>query len=224
MKQFKDTFFFSVVSELDDEYKSILDIFTKSIKSSKIRLKHNIINTGSHSGVWQSKDYLNNVFKKLYITYDKLSSGIPVICSDIDIIFYRDFYDFLHTESKKFDVIFSIDHQFFCTGFFYVKPTPLTTHLFNPNITIKPWSGDQGDQGYINNKLIDLEHNYKDLKVGYICPSIAPYGKYIYDKLGIINNPILAHFNWTVGAREKLEKMNLYNSKELIEYDGAHII
>jgi len=205
----KDPFFFSVVSNIDKDYKIILDMFTSSIKLSNIKLKHNLLKTGMQGGDWQSEKYLKNVYQKLTVTHDKLKEGQSVICSDVDIIFYRDFMPMIK-KNKHLDIIFSVDHQFFCTGFFYVRPTPETIKLFDHKMPVKKWVGDQGDQGYINYKIVDMQDELKDLKVGFIHPSVAPYGKYIFDEEKQIKNPYFAHFNWTVGSKEKIKKMKQY--------------
>lgn len=205
----KDPFFFSVVSNINKDYNLILDMFKSSIKRSNIKIKHNLLQTGIDSGDWQSETYLKNVYQKLVITHSKLKEGKSVICSDVDIIYYRDFMPMIQN-NQHLDIIFSVDHQFFCTGFFYAKPTPETLKLFDHSIKIKSWTGDQGDQGYINYKLTDMQDELKDLKLGCIHPSVAPYGKYIFDEKNKINNPYFAHFNWTVGLKQKIAKMKKY--------------
>jgi hypothetical protein len=207
----EDPFFFSVVSHVNEDYNKMLVMFQDSIKTSGIKLKHNLLETGMQGGDWQSATYLQNVYQKLEITHAKLKEGKRVVCSDVDIIFYRDFTPLIE-KNNHLDIIFSVDHQFFCTGFFYARPTPETIKLFNHKIPIKKWEGDQGDQGYINYKLADMQDELKDLKIGYIHPSIAPYGKYIFDEEQEIKKPYLAHFNWTIGNKEKIQKMEKYKN------------
>jgi len=205
--------FFSILNTSDEKYHPIYNNFIHHLKKVELLDKHTLIKVDGVSDNWNSSNFNDIVYKKLEITHKELLKGNTVFCSDLDIVILKDPLEYMLPFLDTHDVMFQRDHKRHCTGFYLVKPGPLTIDLFDSSETIPFVTYDIGDQGYINSKLTHKAEKYKDLKVKVLDIDLFPCGKRWYAAPGNgnkVKDPYMVHYNWIVGANEKIKRMKKY--------------
>jgi len=146
---------------------------------------------------------------KFKIIHENLLKNDYVCITDGDIV-YEDsnFFNYLLENIGDNELLIQNDTMKdsndtnLCTGFMFIKSTPNTKILFNPeHVQYYNHNGRLDDQAYINHIKNNLK--YKKLPL-----HLFPNGNYYYKHSNSIK-PYLIHFNWLIG-NEKKDKMIEY--------------
>jgi len=185
---------------------------------------HKLFKVEGKTSEYNNSSFNFIVHKKLKITKEALMENKIVFCSDLDIVFLRNPLPRMTELIKTYDIIFQSDYSGegdsikqwgykkrnpqICTGFFMVKPSPLTIDLFDPeNYTLKS-KNVKCDQAYINEKL-RLVPKYEKLKIKVLSLDYFPTGSYWYNFHKRKIKPFVIHFNWLRSFKQKINKMKL---------------
>ena len=166
-------------------------------------------NKNSKMQKFRQKNWSNIVYYKFEIIHKHLLKYKYVCFTDGDIVYEnKNFLNYLINNIGDNELLIQNDTMDdnntnnLCSGFMFIKSTPNTISLFNPNNVKSKLKEGWGDQLYIN----EIKHKmkYKTLPL-----KLFPNGKYYYENKNIIS-PYLIHFNWIVG-NEKKNKMIEHN-------------
>ena len=217
--------FISVLSGNDKKYSLIKDNFQIHLENVGLANEHELIETNTDSGNWQEEGFLETVYKKLDFTRDYLKQGYQVFCSDLDIVFLKNPIPYLKKMSRGYNIIFQNDYaeydngnevSLFCTGFYFVNPSPLTVKLFDREVNIfkqlnkinLKGTYDESDQNYINIKL--KQKRFNKLQIKMLDKDIFPNGWWWLKNHSNLN-PDIIHYNCISGIENKIREMKKYN-------------
>jgi len=153
------------------------------------------------------KNFGNLMIVKFELIYRELLKNRNVVYVDGDIVFKKNFLEYLTNYSPNSDIVFQNDlrpskpkREWVCAGFMYIKSNETTKEFFRPTQKlVKKFSKYKThDQTYINKNKKKFSYSILPLDD---FPNGAHYYQF-YEKL----NPYLIHFNYVRGDR-KLELM-----------------
>lgn len=153
------------------------------------------------------KNFGNLMIVKFELIYRELLKNRNVVYVDGDIVFKKNFLEYLTNYSPNSDIVFQNDlrpskpkREWVCAGFMYIKSNETTKEFFRPTQKlVKKFSKYKThDQSYINKNKKKFSYSILPLDD---FPNGAHYYQF-YEKL----NPYLIHFNYVRGDR-KLELM-----------------
>jgi hypothetical protein len=167
-------------------------------------------NTNSNFQIYRTGNWSNIVYNKFCIIHNNLQKYDYVCITDGDIVFEnKDFFSYLLATCEGNDLLIqnetmkNTDTTHVCSGFMFIKSTPITIELFDPkHVEQYKNTVGWGDQAYIN-KIKD-KLTFKPLPL-----ELFPNGQYYYANAARIT-PYLIHFNWVKG-HEKQQRMKEYN-------------
>ena len=146
---------------------------------------------------------------KFFIVCELLKKGYNILFTDGDIFYKKNPINYIDNilKDKNIDVVIQNDdgnnndndHNYLCTGFYFVKSTPKNIELFNlSKYQDNKISCDQT----LFNKFIKPNLNYAVLPL-----SLFPNGCTFY-KCGNKDEQYLVHFNYVVGHEKKNKMIN----------------
>lgn len=161
-----------------------------------------LIGENSHGPALYGSERFNKIVNiKVMLIQQLLHAGKQVLYCDSDIvILHNPMPDLLKHDTQVVIQADQTDPLILCTGFVFVKPTPLTIQVFDWT-RIPPLC--TSEQPVVNYLIKDLEVPYTPLDT-----RVFPSGKVWYasaDKL----NPSIVHYNW-LSNDEKVDKMKHY--------------
>lgn len=152
------------------------------------------------------ENFGNLMLVKFELIYRELLQNENTIYVDGDIVFKKNFLNYLKNYSKDSDIIFQNDlrpskpnREWVCAGFMYIKSNETTKEFFKPTKKLirKFTKYKTHDQSYINK-------NRKKFKYSILPLDDFPNGAHFYEYSKSLD-PYLIHFNYVRGD----EKLNL---------------
>lgn len=152
------------------------------------------------------ENFGNLMLVKFELIYRELLQNENTIYVDGDIVFKKNFLNYLKNYSKDSDIIFQNDlrpskpnREWVCAGFMYIKSNETTKEFFKPTKKLirKFTKYKTHDQSYINK-------NRKKFKYTILPLDDFPNGAHFYEYSKSLD-PYIIHFNYVRGD----EKLNL---------------
>lgn len=152
------------------------------------------------------ENFGNLMLVKFELIYRELLKNENTIYVDGDIVFKKNFLNYLKNYSKDSDIIFQNDlrpskpnREWVCAGFMYIKSNETTKEFFKPTKKLirKFTKYKTHDQSYINK-------NRKKFKYTILPLDDFPNGAHFYEYSKSLD-PYIIHFNYVRGD----EKLNL---------------
>lgn len=152
------------------------------------------------------ENFGNLMLVKFELIYRELLQNKNTIYVDGDIVFKKNFLNYLKNYSKDSDIIFQNDlrpskpnREWVCAGFMYIKSNETTKEFFKPTRKLirKFTKYKTHDQSYINK-------NRKKFKYTILPLDDFPNGAHFYEYSKSLD-PYIIHFNYVRGD----EKLNL---------------
>ena len=152
------------------------------------------------------ENFGNLMLVKFELIYRELLQNENTIYVDGDIVFKKNFLNYLKNYSKDSDIIFQNDlrpskpnREWVCAGFMYIKSNETTKEFFKPTKKLirKFTKYKTHDQSYINK-------NRKKFKYSILPLDDFPNGAHFYEYSKSLD-PYIIHFNYVRGD----EKLNL---------------
>jgi len=152
------------------------------------------------------ENFGNLMLVKFELIYRELLQNENAIYVDGDIVFKKNFLNYLKNYSKDSDIIFQNDlrpskpnREWVCAGFMYIKSNETTKEFFKPTKKLirKFTKYKTHDQSYINK-------NRKKFKYTILPLDDFPNGAHFYEYSKSLD-PYIIHFNYVRGD----EKLNL---------------
>jgi hypothetical protein len=152
------------------------------------------------------ENFGNLMLVKFELIYRELLQNENTIYVDGDIVFKKNFLNYLKNYSKDADIIFQNDlrpskpnREWVCAGFMYIKSNETTKEFFKPTRKLirKFTKYKTHDQSYINK-------NRKKFKYTILPLDDFPNGAHFYEYSKSLD-PYIIHFNYVRGD----EKLNL---------------
>ena len=152
------------------------------------------------------ENFGNLMLVKFELIYRELLQNENTIYVDGDIVFKKNFLNYLKNYSKDADIIFQNDlrpskpnREWVCAGFMYIKSNETTKEFFKPTKKLirKFTKYKTHDQSYINK-------NRKKFKYSILPLDDFPNGAHFYEYSKSLD-PYIIHFNYVRGD----EKLNL---------------
>ena len=152
------------------------------------------------------ENFGNLMLVKFELIYRELLQNDNTIYVDGDIVFKKNFLNYLKNYSKDADIIFQNDlrpskpnREWVCAGFMYIKSNETTKEFFKPTKRLirKFTKYKTHDQSYINK-------NRKKFKYSILPLDDFPNGAHFYEYSKSLD-PFIIHFNYVRGD----EKLNL---------------
>ena len=185
-----DINFFSVLNTGDEDYTPIYENFILHLEKLNLNKYHKLIKVDGYTSRLGRGDWGKIIFEKTKNVYDSLNKNHIVICSDLDIVFLRNPFDYLFDLiGEDVDVIFARDNsqKAYGCGFFIAKPSEVTLDLFDPKY-IPPESMEGKfeaeknsvhrkifhEQHYINNRINLIKKKYKNFKIRHLDENLFP--------------------------------------------------
>lgn len=170
-----------------------------------IQLKSSIFDKKNIFQSWRTKNFNKLMFIKLSIIHENLKTSKQVLYSDGDIVFIKNPFDELKSETKndiiaQFDFNPDKDVNTLCAGFMLINSNEKTLDLFNPNNVPRELLDRHyyfDDQKYINERISALNYKFLDIKS-------YPNGAYFYKNFEKLS-PKIIHFNYLVGESKKIK-------------------
>ena len=237
--------FFSVLNSGDDDFVPFYDNFIEHLKPFGLDKHHHLIRIKSESGMYNSQNFRKISFAKLNHTRKFLKQGYTVVLSDLDLVFLRNPIPYLLTALEKHDLVIQSSrgqwnprnkgcgprkmnpnphrrrapqkmlHPHVNTGFFAVKPTPLTIDFFDASEKIPRRSSHRNDQVYIHSKLLTKGDKYKNMNPLILDCRLFPNAKFWIDHHHLVGgdqwraNPYIVHYHYhTRHHRTNQDKIN----------------
>ena len=156
------------------------------------------------------ENFGNLMLVKFELIYRELLQNENTIYVDGDIVFKKNFLNYLKNYSKDSDIIFQNDlrpskpnREWVCAGFMYIKSNETTKEFFKPTRKLirKFTKYKTHDQSYINK-------NRKKFKYSILPLDDFPNGAHFYEYSKSLD-PYIIHFNYVRGD-EKLNLMKKY--------------
>lgn len=215
----KNIKFISVQNKDDNDYDPMANNFKAHLSRLGLESYHEIIRVSGKSGLFKSDEFIEVCYQKLKLVHTYLQEGFTVFLCDLDIVFLQNPIPYLLSELESHDIVIQSD-QFKGdippgtslkrrknTGFYMVKPTPLTVDFFDVSEKLESWDGDPADQGYLNEKAKQKWDKYKDIKCSLLDRDLFPFGKWWYEYHKNISNPYIIHYNWIWFREKKIQRM-----------------
>ena len=152
------------------------------------------------------ENFGNLMLVKFELIYRELLQNENTIYVDGDIVFKKNFLNYLKNYSKDADIIFQNDlrpskpnREWVCAGFMYIKSNETTKEFFKPTKKLirKFTKYKTHDQSYINK-------NRRKFKYSILPLDDFPNGAHFYEYSKSLD-PYIIHFNYVRGD----EKLNL---------------
>ena len=152
------------------------------------------------------ENFGNLMLVKFELIYRELLQNENTIYVDGDIVFKKNFLNYLKNYSKDADIIFQNDlrpskpnREWVCAGFMFIKSNETTKEFFKPTKKLirKFTKYKTHDQSYINK-------NRKKFKYSILPLDDFPNGAHFYEYSKSLD-PYIIHFNYVRGD----EKLNL---------------
>jgi hypothetical protein len=156
---------------------------------------------------FDSKTFIDAVFQKFVIIHAALKTHDFVLFTDGDIVYERaGVIEYLKTNIADNDLLIQNDgttdaeQRNLCTGFMFIRSSPLTLSMFDPVKQGSVYTSMHGNDQVFFNRFIKPALKYKSLPL-----NLFPTGFYYY-KFYKTLTPFIIHFNWVIG-HEKRRKM-----------------
>jgi len=157
------------------------------------------------------ENFGNLMLVKFELIYRELLKNENVIYVDGDIVFKKDFRDYLVNYSTQSDIVFQNDlrpskpnREWVCAGFMYIKSNKTTIDFFKPTkkLVRKFTRYKTHDQSYINKNRRKFSYSILPL-------DDFPNGAHYYQHYETLD-PYIIHFNYVRGDK-KLQLMREHN-------------
>lgn len=162
------------------------------------------------------------VLRKLEVVHRLLRQGRSVLFADADVVFLRDPLAYLAAATAAGGLSIQQDRHSrsrpnakpdwrLCTGFFFVRPSAATLHLFD--LRRDDVTDFDNDQPLLNRRIARDAVRHRKLPI-----ELFPNGRVWYRSHRELVDAFVVHFNWVVG--DKLRWMERYGLR-LVEDEAG---
>ncbi len=166
-----------------------------------------------------STNFREITLEKIGYIHAELAKGNDVVFFDTDIVLLKNPIPSFVEKLKDFDIVFQDDQNSFevndqsqrivNTGVMAIKSNEKTLQLFDPKSKHAQELGlHENDQHLLNKRIHEIPINYHILVA-----EEYPCGKVWYSKPSF--DPVLVHYNWIAGKKNKIKKMRSYDHWEV---------